>query len=220
MKAFNSASLYGLKDEDLQRLNTLGLKVGSNPTSNNNKIWIGNDGYMRLTFYNWKNERLILCLWHGDAGFLNTQTPEITITLEPFKSVTISAANNVKHNAFSVIYRNTKVAGQIYNTWGEFSTEGTSSTINVSRLPFMRGNEMIIKSHQNGCVTNMDTCAFVCKNNRERCGESQEYDLINCDPAKGGSWHMADFGKGLNPEGGCMMGDGGDIDVSIAERKT
>ncbi|KAF2416680.1 hypothetical protein EJ08DRAFT_575365, partial [Tothia fuscella] len=160
-------------------LRSLGLKEGVNPFFNNEKIWVGNDGYMKLTFTNWNTARLILCIWHASDGYLNAHQPELTISLEPFKQVTISVADKVLHNAFSAIYPDTKVAGQIYNTWGEFSVSGHSSTINVSREPWMRGHSMDIRSRQTGCRTSMESCVFVCKKG-DRCGKAQEYDLINC----------------------------------------
>jgi hypothetical protein len=173
---------------------------------------------MRITFSNWNAVRVILCVWNGEQGWLNKQKAEVTYSLEPFQKVTISVANGVLHNAFSAIYPDTHVDGQIYNTWGEFSVNNHWSTIDVSREPWMPGHTMDIRSLQTGCRANMDTCVFVCKQG-DRCGHAQEYDLRNCESAKGGSWKLVDYqdGGGLVPSGGCMMGAGGEITVSLTD---
>jgi hypothetical protein len=214
IRTLSSASLGGLHVDDENRLHSLNVQLGVNSFSNNGLIWIGNDGYMKFTFYNMQSTRLILCIWREKWGFLDSQKPEVTISIDPYQFTHISVANGVKWNAFSAIYPDTKVAGQIYNTWGEFSVDGPFSTVDVSREPLMNGHPMDIYSYSTRCRANMNTCAFVCKN-KDRCGETQEYDLINCGPTNGGSFAMLDRGKGPNPEGGCMMGAGGNVDVLL-----
>jgi hypothetical protein len=170
---------------------------------------------MRLHFTNYNPQHAILAIWHSHndkdyaASWLNDHKAEITYSLEPFQKVTISVANHYLQSGFSAIYPDTHVQGQIYNTWGEFSTNGRDSVINVSREPWMKGQMVSAKPRNSQCIADMTHCSFVCKSG-DRCGEAGTYNLINCDPALG-----AINSQYPKPEGGCRMGDGGDIDIIL-----
>ncbi len=131
-------------------------------------------------------------------------------------SVTVSAARDVS-GGFAALYgHNTRLSqwGQLYNTWGEFTT-GQWATVDVSRLVNMGGNAMEITVRNNGCVSDMNRCSFWCRGDSNECGDSGSYDLVGCDS---GSQPGANYGSydGINPDGGCGgWGDNGHIDVVL-----
>jgi hypothetical protein len=203
----------GLSDDDLNRMLSLGLKApGVNSFSNNGNIWIGEGGRFTLRVQNLSGGSIILVIWQGGSGWLNADTAKVTYSLQSAQTVSISVADGVEGVAFSSIYQDTHVEGQIYNTWGEFSVT-QYSTIDVSREPWMLGNGLQIQPQSTGCRTNMNECVFVCKNNIDRCGAAGEYDLLNCDPNNnpGAQYGLANG----QPSGGCSMGTGGDVEVNF-----
>ncbi|RYP16834.1 hypothetical protein DL765_004855 [Monosporascus sp. GIB2] len=232
MLAPNCASLaYGLTWEDCDWMSRIGMaNQGVNPTWNNGLIWIGNDGEYTFTFTNAasypgvEHVPLTVIIWNfppGDfeASFMNVRQPQISYSLpRTGDSVTISVARDVS-GAFGALYGRTTTLsqwGQLYNTWGEFTT-GDWATVDVSRLVNMGGNDMEITVRDNGCVSDMNRCSFWCKNNMLTCGESGTYDLVNCQP---GSQPGATYGSwdGINPDGGCQgWGNRGHLDIVLRD---
>ncbi|RYP37234.1 hypothetical protein DL767_003053 [Monosporascus sp. MG133] len=162
-------------------------------------------------------ERFQLTLF--TASFMNVRQPQISYSLpRTGDSVTISVARDVS-GAFGALHGHTTTLsqwGQLYNTWGEFTT-GDWATVDVSRLVNMGGNDMEITVRDNGCVSDMNRCSFWCKNNMLTCGDSGTYDLVNCDP---GSQPGATYGSwdGINPDGGCQgWGNGGHLDIVLRD---
>jgi hypothetical protein len=191
----------------------LGLKApGKNSLKKNGGIWIGEGGRFTLKMKNHSSKPIIVVVWHGGAGFLNDNQADITYSLKPGQTVSISAADGVGHAAFSSIYHDTLVKGQIYNTWGEF-TVGQSSVIDVSREPWMRGHGLQIQPKATKCRTNMNECVFVCKKGKDRCGAAGEYELQNCDSKKNPGAEVGKFNG--QPSGGCSMGKGGEVEVNF-----
>ncbi|RYP66062.1 hypothetical protein DL769_006124 [Monosporascus sp. CRB-8-3] len=232
LRAPNCASLaHGLTLEDCNWMTQIGMAdQGVNPTSNNGLIWIGDDGEYTFTFTNdasypgVQDVPLTVIIWNfppGDyeASFMNVRQPQISYSLpRTGDSVTISVARDVS-GAFGALHGRTTTLsqwGQLYNTWGEFTT-GEWATVDVSRLVNMGGNDMEITVRDNGCVSDMNRCSFWCKNNMLTCGESGTYDLVNCAP---GSQPGATYGTwdGINPEGGCQgWGNGGHLDIVLRD---
>jgi hypothetical protein len=214
----------GLTLEDCEYMSEIGIvSQGCNVESNNGKIWIGDDGPYTFTFTNHASEEantpLTVVVWYFpaydfEASFVNVRQPEVTYSLPNYgDSITISAASDIS-GGFAALYGHTTVLsqfGQIYNTWGEFTT-GQWATADVTRLINMGGNPMEISVPCNGCVSDMNLCSFHCKEGNE-CGESGTYDLMSCD---NGSQAGASFGTydGSNPEGGCQgWGTDGKVEV-------
>lgn len=99
--------------------------------------------------------------------------------------------------------------GQISNTWGEY-TFSPMGVVDVSREPNMDGKKMTIVGPT--CVSDMDTCVFVCKNDKI-C--MYDYELFNCDPAsQPGAQYGLDFGA---PSGGCGgLGEGAQLKTYLS----
>ncbi|KAK3936438.1 hypothetical protein QBC46DRAFT_366924 [Diplogelasinospora grovesii] len=204
--------VWGLAQDDCQWMSQIGMAgMGINAGGNNGHVWVGGDGPNTITFWNRSPVRIIALLWNGDQSWVNVAAPQISWSLAPGQAVTISAANGVA-GGFSALYNHqtTLRDGQVYNTWGEFST-GNSATVDISRLPNMSGSAMDARVGT-GCVTNMNTCVFVCSNGQNRCGGPGEYALINC------SGPNTAYGLDPNgqPGGGCQgWSNGGHIDVDF-----
>lgn len=190
------------------------------------EIWIGNDGPNQFTFRNaGSGPALAVMVWDFPSGdfessFLNVRRPKISYSLpRPGDAVTISLANGVRGGFASLVNGRTRLTGfgQVDNTWGEFTT-GDFATVDVSRLVNTRGDRVDVKvqGEGGGCVTDMDTCVFTCKNQALTfCGQSGEYDLTKCD---NGSQPGASRGSkdGTNPEGGCQgWSNGGKLDIGL-----
>jgi hypothetical protein len=217
----------GLCLQDCQHMSKIGFaEQGINAQASNGNIWVGDDGPYTFTFTNDASEEhntpLTLVVWHypiGDyqASFVNARQPAVTYSLENYgDSVTISAASDISGGWATLNARITVLSefGQIYNTWGEFTT-GAWATVDVSRLVNMGGNKMEVTVPSNGCVSDMDICSFHCKHGANECGEPDTYDLKFCD---NGSQPGAAFGTygSSNPEGGCQgWGTDGRLDISL-----
>ncbi|KAJ9136556.1 effector 5 protein [Pleurostoma richardsiae] len=226
-RSFSCRTLaYGLSAADCQHMSDIGMAgQGANPTSNNGVVWIGSDGPNTFTFTNQATNPspvpVALILWNAPSGdyqasFMNVRTPQISYSLpNTGDSVTISVANGIS-GAWAALNNQVTVLsqyGQIYNTWGEFTT-GQYATVDISREVNMGGNVMSLKVAASGCVANMYTCAFQCKSGNT-CGSSGTYDLVNC---AAGSQPGASYGTyDGNPSGGCTgFSNGGHLDIELA----
>jgi hypothetical protein len=186
-----------------------------NAVANNNDIWIGPGGFFQATFSNNATTKIILVVWSGaGTSFVEKYTPQITYPLDPGSSVTLGIANSVS-GGFTAIYPDTtmNLAGQIGNTWGEFTTSGKDSTIDISREVNMAGNAVTIDAKTSGCLANMQTCAFTCKNGLNTCWQAGTYQLLNCNNMINNNYYK-DPATGVE-SGGCQMGNGGEVDVTF-----
>ena len=175
--------------------------IGTNSFSSDAKVWIGKDGQYINEFFNDSGEDLILVMWDKTAAWVNANVPYITHSLPAGSGISISMASGLS-GGYSAIYSDTKlVNGQIANTWGEWSTAGTSSTFDVSRLVTMSGHDMKIETPS--CVANMNQCAFTCDAGSDSCW--QTYNLLDCPSNTGKDPYTG------APSGGCqgLSADGG-----------
>lgn len=186
-------------------------------TSSGHSIWLGSSGPNLFKFYNKASPAvpIILILWDNPAGdyqssFMNVRTPKISYSIPAGGVVTISLTNGVSGGWTALYNHKTTLSqyGQIYNTWGEFTT-GNSATVDISREIHMAGNSIDAKV-TTGCTANMNTCAFVCKSG-DTCGTSGSYNLVGC------TGKNAAYGTyNGNPSGGCQgWSNGGQIDASF-----
>ncbi|KAH8886339.1 hypothetical protein GQ53DRAFT_844886 [Thozetella sp. PMI_491] len=220
-----AALVSGLSLADCNYIKSMGMAhQGVNARSSNGNIWIGSGGPNTFTFTNRaetpSKAPITLVIWDAPAGdysasFMNVKQPKITYSLPNYgDSVTISVANGISGAWSPLTNRATTLSqyGQIYNTWGEFTT-GAYATVDVSREVKMNGNIMSIKVKKNGCVSDMNTCAFQCKSGNS-CGESGTYKLVNC---ANGSQPGASYGVfNGNPSGGCQgWSNGGHLDIDL-----
>jgi hypothetical protein len=201
-----------LQSDDVAQLQILGVKTGVNSAADNNNIWIGTGGFFDTTFTNNATTKIILVVWSGtDSSFVGATAPQITYPLDAGASVTLGIADSVAGGGFSAIYPETtmNMAGQIDNTWGEFTTGGVYSTIDISREVNMSGRAMSIDSKTSGCKADMETCAFVCKDGADTCWVAGSYELLNCDN------NVNNNDNADSTSGGCQMGNGGVVDVTF-----
>ncbi|KAH8912734.1 hypothetical protein BR93DRAFT_906072 [Coniochaeta sp. PMI_546] len=213
-----SSPVSGLSASDCNYMSQIGMAgQGLNARSNNGHIWVGSDGPNTFTFYNRASPAVgvILVLWDNppndyQSSFMNVRTPKVSWSIPAGGSVTVSIANGVS-GAWSALYAHKTILsqyGQIYNTWGEFTT-GNSATVDISREIHMAGNSIDAKV-STGCTANMNTCASVCKSG-DTCGTSGSYDLIGCT-GKNAAYGLYNG----NPSGGCQgWSNGGHIDASF-----
>ncbi|OAA50268.1 hypothetical protein NOR_00718 [Metarhizium rileyi] len=226
----NCGSLVrGLNNADCQYMQKIGFSnQGVNAQSNNGKAWIGNNAPYTFTFINRASKPspvpVTVVIWVRDGSNdytsmdMRHRRPTITYSLPRVgDKVTIAMPANV-NGAFAALtdHKTTlHFTGQIYNTWGEFST-GKWATVDVSREVNMNGNVMEMKA-SNGCVSNMNRCVFKCKSGNT-CGARGTYLLQNCE-----SGSQPGAGRGNDPfthdpSGGCG-GWGyhgkGHVDVSL-----
>lgn len=190
---------------------------GINSFSNNGAIWIGSDGPNTFTFSNSAGGvDVTLIIWLNPANdysssFMNVRQPYVSFSMADQQQITVSMANGISGGWAGLFNRITTLSqyGQIYNTWGEFTT-GSYATVDVSREVNMGGNGMSINLNS-GCISNMDKCVFQCKSGNT-CGDSGTYDLDNC---AAGSQPGATYGLyDGNPSGGCQgFNNGGHMSV-------
>lgn len=208
----------GLSTDDCNYMSKIGMAgQGVNAQSSNGNVWVGNNGPNTFTFINKSNPKvgIIVVLWDQPAGdyqssFMNVRKPKISYSVPYGGSVTVSIANGVS-GGWTALYDHKTVLsqyGQIWNTWGEFTT-GNYATVDISREIHMAGNNFNAKV-STGCLTDLNTCAFVCKSG-DTCGTSGSYNLINCSGANTAvGWYDN------NPSGGCQgWSNGGHIDSTF-----
>jgi len=183
--------------KDVGKLSKLGVAgTGVNDCEDNGHVWIGKNGQYTNEFINHSGEDIILVIWGAEGSWINAQQPVITLSMPPGHKKTISFADAAS-GAWAAVYSDTElINGQVANTWGEF-TFGEWGVVDVSREVNMEGHHMRIHGPQ--CVTDMETCVFVCPNGMKSCW--LEYELHNCDA---GSQPGAQFGYDYGaPSGGC-----------------
>ena len=212
----SSSSSGTLSSADASKLASMSIDCAPNPAySSSSAYGIGSGGPFELEFTNNAAEDIILVVWSG-YNFATTvvamgvceTTPNVTVSLEQGSSTTISFnpdnhADSQISGAFAAIYNSTVInyAGQVGNTWGEFtfSTENAFSTLDVSRLIERNGDNMSIQNYKKKggdktCLSDMDTCVFVCTDSATSCA----YTLANCPVGAAGNTADA---SGQN--GGC-----------------
>jgi hypothetical protein len=188
----------------------LGAKVGKNPKSNENGIWLGKDSKWRAQFTNDASQDAVLFCWRSNDFknmCINEMQPEISVGLKSGQSVDISFEENASA-ACAPVYPGTKLAmfGGVYNTWWE-ATFGPQGAFDVSRNVNMNGSK--ISSKGSKCTSDMETCVFKCKNGMESCEKGTDYDLFNCDSGNGGGGGYDPIMAGTG--GGCSMGQSGEV---------
>lgn len=186
----------GLEARSADLLSTLGALTGINAATKTSNCWQGEDGDYVNYVKNEGTADMILLVWGPGGSFVNTIQPLITTTVAANETVPLSFANGAS-GAMSVAYEGTTMAwGQIANTWVEHTFSGDWSTIDVSREPNMNGDSMTVVTP--GCVSDMDTCSFVCNNGATSCWEAGSYTLQNCNAANGGGSDAAAMNGGCN----------------------
>ncbi len=183
---------------------------GINPTANNGIMWIGSGGANLFSFYNNAGVDVALVMWYCPpntytCSFVNAYQAEITISIAAGATKVISVANGIS-GAFAGLYNDITILnsyGQVYNTWGEFTTGGDYATFDVSREVNMGGNSLTMSSST--CTSNMSKCVWEC-NTGNSCETG--YSLINC---------AAGSQTSANPGGGCMgISNGGNVAITFA----
>jgi hypothetical protein len=188
----------GLMDRDLSFLNSLGALAGVNSFSRTTNLWIGTDGDYTTEFINESGEDVILACWGPSGSWINAVAPLITTSVANSTSTVVSFAEGASGSCAGIYPSTTMVNGQVSNTWFEFTFADPWSTVDVSRLVNMNGNKMTIVTPS--CVSDMDTCVFVCNEGESSCW--LDYHLINCDASNGGG-KGADANLGGADSGGC-----------------
>lgn len=208
----SSGTSSSLTSADKTRLDTMGVLISENPTySSDSAMGVGSGGPFVLDFTNESDDDIVLVLWSGTgytAMAVCESTADFTISLAKHESTTISfnpdkASGASISGAFAAIYPDTVInyAGQVGNTWGEFTfvTSSEFSTLDVSRLVEQSGNSLSIQNYQSKggsstCLSNMDTCVFVCTDSASPCA----YAIENC--TVGAAGNTVDTSR---QDGGC-----------------
>jgi hypothetical protein len=183
-------------------LSAVGVLTGTNSKTNDGcSAWLGNDGDYTSEFENLSGEDVTLVVWGPAASWVNVNVPLITHTINNGSTLNVTYASGIS-GGWAAIYNDTKlVNGQISETWGEFTFDGTYSTFDVSPEVNMKGHNMTIESSE--CKSSMDTCVFQCTNSDTSCWT--EYELVNCATGsqKGAMTGTYDGAA----SGGCLVGD-------------
>lgn len=200
--------------DDVKHMKSLGFAdAGVNPTSDCENVWIGNNGPYTNTYINHSGKHIVVVVWGTEGSWVNAKRPDVTVSIRPGGKKTLSFANTA-NGGWAIVDKGTKlVNGQISDTWGEF-TFGPYGVVDVSREVNMSGRRMEIHGPQ--CVTDMDTCVFVCPKGMNDCWH--EYELHNCE---NGSQPGANYGihAGM-PSGGCGgMGEKAHLKTIIGGKK-
>lgn len=201
-----SSVISALSDADAAILEDLGVLSGANVGNSSDSttpVTLGAYGGAYVAeFTNESDEDLILVVWDsGLKAWVNVDQPAITRTLKVNHTVHVSFDPSVNNGAVSgawaMINTNTTlVDGLVSNTWGEYTFEetGAFSTIDISREPNMDGSAMTIEIYETkadanddtvdaACYADMKTCAFVCTDGSNTCGDANTYEIINCSGA-------------------------------------
>ena len=181
------------------------MGVALNPIISS-RVWVGTGGAYTNNFINMSGQNLTLLVWGEQGSWVNVQPPLIAQTLGPDESIVVSFVDGTS-GAWSTLSRNTSlVNGQVFNTWGEYTFAGTDSTVDVSRLVNMDGDDMTIVTPT--CTSNMYTCVFTCRDaGRVSC--QTDYQLDNCMANNGGGTGRDSAGA---PSGGCHgIGDAANL---------
>ncbi|RAL58716.1 hypothetical protein DID88_003073 [Monilinia fructigena] len=191
-----------------------------NAKASNGGVWIGNQGPNTFAFTNSAAAPVTVIIWTQAAGdyqssFMNARKPQVfTLLIRRSNRYNIHGKWSVSGGWAGLYNGKTTLSqyGQIYNTWGEFTT-GAYATVDVSREVNMGGNAMSIQV--DGCTSNMSKCVFKCKKGNT-CGEAGTYFLSNC---AAGSQKGATFGLAYGqPSGGCQgFNNGGKVSVTFSD---
>lgn len=180
-------------------LKSLGALDGLNSYTRTSNVWIGADGDYTTDFANESGQDLIITCWGPAGSWINAVAPLVTASAANGSTTTLSFAEGASGACAAIYPDTTMVNGQISNTWFEFTFADPWSTVDVSRLVNMNGKGMGVVT-PGGCVSDMNTCVFTCKNGEASCW--QDYQLINCDAANGGGKGQ-DASLGGADSGGC-----------------
>ena len=183
-----SDALSGILSSCLSRLEV--LEGANEPFGEGSAIGLGGDGAFQIEFQNKSPEEVVVVVWSGHDQWSSIEAMEVRISqanitypIAAGSSQIVSFdpdchTNSQISGAFAAVYADTVVsyAGQISNTWGEFTftTANEFSTLDVSRLVNMAGNDMTIQTYPSkggnlACTANMDTCAYVCADGSTSC---------------------------------------------------
>ena len=125
---------------------------GINDGSDNGLIWIGNDGPNVFSLGNIASLPINVIIWYQDdspinydASFMNVEQPYISHSLAIGDIVEISITNGVSRGFTAIQQGSTTLSeyGQIYQTWGEFTSEDYA-TVDISREVDMDGDNLDI----------------------------------------------------------------------------
>lgn len=210
----------GLTAGDCNILSNLGVKAmgtsaGTSVGTKNPNTW---------NVQNKSGKSIIIVAWGNQGSWVNAVAPDVTYTLAPGASVTLSTPVGYS-GAMSAIYgTDTKlVNGQISNTWLEFTT-GQWGVINVSREVNTKGNTLsatLTSTSNQKCTTDFTKCYFSCTGAPAgntcwqpfSAANPTGYQLYNC---AGGSQPGAQKGSYAGGDsGGCggFSATGGHTDV-------
>lgn len=190
------------------KLSAIGVLTGQNSQAAGSIPWVGTAGNAAFTneFVNQSGEDLTLVLWGAAGSWVNAVQPQITVSIPQGQNQTVSFPDNWS-GAWAPVYgATTQYFGQVIETWGEATFNKYYATADVSREVNGNGRNMKIVTPQ--CVSDMNTCVFVCNGeNNMASGFPQclhQYKLLNCAI---GSQPGANYGKDPNlgnaDTGGC-----------------
>lgn len=143
-----------LTKTDCEYMSRIGVAgQGVNSEKRTGDAWISNRGRYTITFTSTSSSPLTVVLWTWDkeddytANSVNVRQPKISVSLpKKGRSVTVSLDVDVT-GGFSVLNAGeTKLNqhGQIFNTWGEFSTGDSKANIDISEQVSSHGSAVAV----------------------------------------------------------------------------
>lgn len=174
-----------LSEDDCNYMSNIGIAGAGWGTGT---ISLDNIGSLNFNMVNSANTPMIVMVW--DNLFLSANAPALSFSLAAGASQRVYVNGIQGVGGFGAIYNHGNTlsnAGNLWNTIGEFSTDPTYHTFDVSRITDMGGSWMQIVG-DNGCnsewADNFSQCCFTCSKietpDYNSCGNDGSYWLDNC----------------------------------------
>ena len=197
----------------------LGAKLGENSKTDNGKIWLDGDSKYSATFTNSADKDAMVWCWGKDTMWMNANTPLISIKLSPGQTQKVSIKEGFSGGCGASFDDSTLYMGLLNESILEFTAgAGAMGCFDISREIQMKG--IVLTAKGSKCTSGMDgseqACTFVCIDpSAERCGAGGGDYAIAMGSASEGPCMVGKDPFTGDASGGCQMGDGENIEVTI-----
>jgi hypothetical protein len=203
-------------------LEALGCAKPNNPTSPNDKIWIGDGGIAKMTFTNDADEDAAIFCWDYATMFSVKTSALIAVNVGAGKSVDISiAAGFAKAGCGPAFKDSTFTNGMLHETILEFTPvsknpgQYESGAYDISRIVNTNGVVMSATGDRkctSGVLNGVASCLYGCLGGASTCGEAGTYGATAGADTSGACGFGRDnsaWGQG-GLGGGCNFNPAGD----------